>query len=58
MTQPPRQFQRAKPRPKTKPARRVTLSEEEKAKYDELAKQRDERDKSYGRHVPVDSPKR
>jgi hypothetical protein len=58
MTQSPRQFQRAKPRPKTKAARRVILSDEEKAKYEELTRQRAEQDKSYGRHVPVDSPKR
>jgi uncharacterized ParB-like nuclease family protein len=54
----PRQFQRAKPRPKTNAARRVTLSDEEKAKYEELTRQRAERDKSYGRHIPADSPKR
>ena len=55
MTRSPRQFQHVKPRPKTKPARRITLSDEEKAKYEVLAK---ERDKTYGRHVPIDSPKR
>lgn len=58
LSESPRQFQRAKPRPKTNAARRVTLSDEEKAKYEELTRQRAERDKSYGRHVPVDSPKR
>jgi hypothetical protein len=58
MTQPPRQFQRPKPRPKTKPARRVTLSDEEKQRYEELAKERDHLEKSYGRHIPTDSRKR
>ncbi|MEA2906112.1 MAG: hypothetical protein QOI12_3499 [Alphaproteobacteria bacterium] len=57
MTQPPRQFQRSKSRPKTQPGRRVTLSDEEKQRYEELAKERDQRDKSYSRHLP-DSPKR
>jgi hypothetical protein len=58
MTQSPRQFQKAKPRAKSKPARRVTLSDDEKAKYDELATQRNEQDKTYSRYVPTDSPKR
>jgi hypothetical protein len=58
MTQPPRQFQRPKPRPKSKPARRVTLSDEEKARFEDLARKRDERDKNYGVHAPTDRPKR
>ena len=54
----PRQFQRSKPRSKIKAARRVTLSAEQKAKYEALAKERAERDKTYGRHLPIDSTKR
>jgi hypothetical protein len=57
MTLPPSKFQRPKPRPKAKPARRVVLSDEEKARYEELAKQKDAGDKNYMIHVPTDRPK-
>ena len=57
MTLPPNKFQRPKPRPKAKPARRVVLSAEEKARYEELAKQKDATDKSYMVHMPADRRK-
>lgn len=57
MTLPPDKFQRPRSRAKTNPARRVLLSAEEKARYEELAKQKDAGDKSYMIHVPTDRPK-
>ena len=51
MSQPPEKFQKAKPRPKLKPARRVVLSAEDKAKYEALV---NHDDKKYTMNVPVD----
>jgi hypothetical protein len=52
------QFRRAKPRSKTQPARRVTLSEEEKRKYEEAANELAKKDELYTRHLPPDMTKR
>jgi hypothetical protein len=57
MTLPPSKFQRPKPRPKAKPAQRVVLSADEKARYEELAKQKDAADKNYMVHMPADRRK-
>ena len=56
MAQPPEKFQKAKARPKTRPARRVTLSREERPKYEDAANKTSQ-EKEYARHVPVDRPK-
>jgi hypothetical protein len=58
MTQFPSKFQRAKPRSKTKPARRVILSEEERRKLEEAATEMAKKDEAYTRHLPTDSTKR
>jgi hypothetical protein len=54
----PSQFQRAKPRPKTKPAKRVILSDEEKRKIEDAATQSAKKDETYTRHLPTDMSKR
>lgn len=53
MSQPPEKFQKARPRAKVKPARRVVLSAEDKAKYEALVNT-DASDKTYALNVPVD----
>jgi hypothetical protein len=57
MSESPDQFRRA---PKRKPARakHVTMSPEAKRAYEELMKERDEREKTYTRHLPPDSTRR
>ena len=57
MTEPPTKYQKAKPRAKTKPARRITLSHAERAKYEAAANGPTDRDQKYRIHVPVDRPK-
>jgi hypothetical protein len=47
-------FKRAKPRSRTAPARRVVLSPEDRKAYEELAQDRDERGRTYDRHLPSD----
>ena len=47
-------FKRAKPRARTAPARRVVLSAEDRKAYEELAQGRDERGRTYDRHLPSD----
>ena len=39
---------------KTSPVRRVTLSEEARKAYEELVNRRDEREKTYERHLATD----
>jgi hypothetical protein len=58
MPQGPSKFQRARPRTKTKPARRVVLSEEERRKIEQAATETAKRDETYTRHLPTDSTKR
>ena len=58
MPQRPSKFQRAKPRAKTTPARRVTLSEEERRKIEQAATETAKKDETYTRHLPADSTKR
>jgi hypothetical protein len=58
MAQGPSKFQRAKPRSKTKPARRVMLSEDERRKIEQAATEMAKRDEIYTRHLPTDSNKR
>jgi hypothetical protein len=58
MPQGPSKFQRAKSRTKTKPARRVVLSEEERKKIEQAATDMAKRDETYTRHLPTDSTKR
>jgi hypothetical protein len=47
-------FKRAKSRQKTAPAKRVVLSPEAREAYEALAQERDERGRTYGRHLPSD----
>ena len=58
MPEGPSKFQRAKPRGKTKPGRRVLLSEEERRKIEQAATEMAKRDETYTRHLPTDSTKR
>jgi hypothetical protein len=58
MAQGPSKFQRTKPRSKTKPARRVILSEEERRSIEQAATEMAKRDETYTRHLPTDSTKR
>ena len=51
-------YKRAKPRQKTAPAKRVVLSLEAKAAYETLARERDERGRTYDRHLPSDKKER
>ena len=44
-------FKRAKSQRKTGNVRHVTLSDETKKKYEELVREREERENSYGRHL-------
>jgi len=47
-------FKRAKSRQKTAPAKRVVLSPEARAAYEALAQEREERGRTYDRHLPSD----
>jgi hypothetical protein len=47
-------FKRAKPRQRTAPAKRVVLSPEDRKAYEDLLQGRDERGRSYERHLPSD----
>jgi hypothetical protein len=58
MPQGPSKFQRAKPRAKTKPARRVMLSDDERRKIEQAATETAKKDETYTRHLPTDSTKR
>ncbi len=58
MPQGPSKFQRAKPRAKATPARRVMLSEEERRKIEQAATETAKKDETYTRHLPADSAKR
>ena len=49
-----KKYKRAEPRQETAPARRVVLSPEAKAAYEALARERDERGRTYDRHLPSD----
>ena len=51
-------YKRAKSRQKTPPANRVVLSPEAKAAYETLAQEREERGRSYDRHLPSDKKAR
>ncbi len=51
-------YKRAKSRQKTAPAKRVVLSPEAKAAYETLSRERDERGRSYDRHLPSDKKNR
>ncbi len=57
MSEPPDLFKR---NPKRKPARgkHVSMSPEAKRAYEELMRERDERDKAYTRHLPPESTRR
>ena len=57
MSEPPDQFKRA---PKRKPARArsVTVSPDARRALEEMMRERDEREKSYNRHLPPDSTRR
>ncbi len=52
----PEPFKRA-PRRKKEPVTRVTLSPEAKQRYEELARERDERQRLYEGHLPSDKAK-
>jgi hypothetical protein len=52
MTTAKEQYKRAKPRPRTAPAKRVILSAEAKQAYEALAREREERGRNYDRHLP------
>ncbi len=52
----PEPFKRA-PRRKKEPVTRVTLSPEAKQQYEELARERDERQRLYEGHLPSDKAK-
>ena len=54
MPQGPSKFQRAKPRAKTTPARRVMLSEEERRKIEQTATETAKKDETYTRHLPAE----
>ncbi len=52
----PEKFAKAKSRAKTKPGRHVRLTDEERARYEELANRTDG-DRKYSINVPVDRPR-
>ena len=58
MTTANEKYKRAKPRRKTAPAKRVVLSPEAKAAYETLAGEREERGRTYDRHLPSDKKER
>ena len=45
------------PRRKKEAVKRVALSPEEKARYEDLARTRDEQQRLYGAHLPSEKPK-
>jgi hypothetical protein len=47
-------FKRSKPRSRTAPARKVVLSAEDRKAYEELVQGREERGRTYDRHLPSD----
>jgi hypothetical protein len=47
-------FKRAKPRSRTAPARTVVLSPEDRKAYEDLLQGREERGRTYDRHLPPD----
>jgi hypothetical protein len=47
-----------KPRQKTPPGKRVAMSAEAKQAYEELIRARDERERTYERHLPQESKTR
>ncbi len=57
MSEPPDQFKRA-PKRKAARARSVTMSPEARRAYEDMMRERDEREKSYNRHLPPDSSRR
>jgi hypothetical protein len=54
MTEANATFKRAKPRQRTAPAKRVSLSAEDRKAYEELLQSRDERGRSYEQYLPSD----
>jgi hypothetical protein len=53
----PDQFRRA-PKRKAERAKTVSMSPEAKRAYEEMMRERDERDKNYTRHLPPESTRR
>lgn len=47
-------FKRAKPRSRVAPARTVVLSPEDRKAYEDLVQGREERGRTYDRHLPSD----
>jgi hypothetical protein len=52
----PIRYKKLPSRTKVKPARHIGVSDEAKKAYEEIVRQRDEREKAYGRHL-ADSDK-
>ena len=57
MAEPPDTFKRA-PKRKAVRGKHVSMSPEAKKAYEQLMKERDEREKTYSRHLPPDSTRR
>jgi hypothetical protein len=57
MSEPADQFKRA-PKRKRSPGKSVAVSAEAKQAYEEVLRQREEREKSYARHLPADAKPR
>lgn len=55
MTEQTPQFKRPKTTRKKEPVRKVALSDEAKQAYESLMKERDDREKQYGRHLGADN---
>lgn len=49
-------YKKANRKPKTAPVRRVTVSEETARAYEKIVRERDERQRDYGRHLSQDKP--
>jgi len=56
VTNDPIRYKKAPSRTKVKPARHIGVSEEAKKAYEAIVRERDEREKAYGRHL-ADSDK-
>ena len=57
VSQPPDQFKRA-PKRKSAPVRSIRMTPEARRALEESMRERDEREKSYTRHLPPDSTRR
>lgn len=49
-------YKKASRKTKTAPVRRITVSEETARAYEKIVKERDDREREYGRHLSQDKP--